>query len=97
MRPLAFDRRIEVSETPAGDRFDALEMPFLFSMFSGSRPKNPSPPKGGRGHARVVVSCAEPDALAEKIVAQNLSAGEVAVRCKTLDQLEFLCRRLRGD
>jgi ParB family transcriptional regulator, chromosome partitioning protein len=106
------------------------------------------------GHARVLLSCAEPDALAEKIVAQNLSvrdaekllegasenssakgqgprkrgagekdadtramekklmeqlgmnvtirhregeAGEVAVRYKTFDQLEFLCRRLQGD
>ncbi len=106
------------------------------------------------GHARVLLSCAEPDALAEKIVAQNLSvrdaekllvgaaessrakgqgprkrgagekdadtramekklmeqlgmsvtithregeAGQVAVRYKTLDQLEFLCRRLQGD
>ena len=106
------------------------------------------------GHARVLLSAAEPDALAEKIVAQNLSvrdaekllegaaessgakgqgprkrgvdkkdadtramekklmeqlgmnvtithregeAGEVAVRYKTLDQLEFLCRRLQGD
>jgi ParB family chromosome partitioning protein len=106
------------------------------------------------GHARVLLSSAEPDALAEKIVAQNLSvrdaekllegasgnnsakgqgprkrgggekdadtramekklmdqlgmnvtithregeAGDVAVRYKTLDQLEFLCRRLRGD
>jgi ParB family chromosome partitioning protein len=106
------------------------------------------------GHARVLLSCAEPDALAEKIVAQNLSvrdaekllegapdsshakgqgprkrgaaekdadtramekklmeqlgmnvaithkegeAGEVVVRYKTLDQLEFLCSRLQGD
>jgi ParB family chromosome partitioning protein len=106
------------------------------------------------GHARVLLSVAEPDALAEKIVAQNLSvrdaekllegapenssakgqgprkrgakekdadtramekklmeqlgmnvtithregeAGEVAVRYKTFDQLEFLCRRLQGD
>ncbi len=106
------------------------------------------------GHARVLLSCAEPDALAEKIVAQNLSVrdaekllegaaksssakgqgprkcgavekgadtramekklmeqlgmnvtithragetGEVAVGYKTLDQLEFLCRRLQGD
>jgi ParB family chromosome partitioning protein len=106
------------------------------------------------GHARVLLSCAEPDALAEKIVAQDLSVrdaekllegaaessspkgqelrkraagekdadtramekklmeqlgmnvtithtkgetGAVAVRYKTLDQLEFLCRRLRGD
>jgi ParB family chromosome partitioning protein len=106
------------------------------------------------GHARVLLSSAEPDALAEKIVAQNLSvrdaekllegasgshsakgqgprkrgggekdadtramekklmeqlgmnvtithregeAGEVVVRYKTLDQLEFLCRRLQGD
>jgi ParB family chromosome partitioning protein len=106
------------------------------------------------GHARVLLTSAEPDALAEKIVAQNLSvrdaekllegasensnakgrgprkrgakekdadtramekklieqlgmnvtithgegeAGDVAVRYKTLDQLEFLCRRLRGD
>jgi ParB family chromosome partitioning protein len=105
------------------------------------------------GHARVLLSCAEPDVLAEKIVAQNLSvrdaekllegaaessspkrqgprkrgakekdadtramekklmeqlgmnvmitrregeAGDVAVRYKTLDQLEFLCRRLQG-
>jgi hypothetical protein len=24
-------------------------------------------------------------------------AGEVAVRYKTFDQLEFLCRRLQGD
>ena len=101
------------------------------------------------GHARVLLSAAEPDALAEKIVAQNLSvrdaeaaessgakgqgprkrgvdkkdadtramekrlmeqlgmnvtitpregeAGEVVVRYKTFDQLEFLCRRLQGD
>ncbi|MGI8568752.1 MAG: ParB/RepB/Spo0J family partition protein [Methylocella sp.] len=106
------------------------------------------------GHARVLLSSSEPDALAEKIVAQNLSvrdaekllegaaesshakgqgprkrgleekdadtramekklmeqlgmrvaithregeAGEVAVRYKTLDQLEFVCRRLQGD
>ncbi len=106
------------------------------------------------GHARVLLSSSEPDALAEKIVAQNLSvrdaeklldgaaesssakgqgprkrgapekdadtramekrlmeqlgmnvtithkegeAGEVVVRYKTLDQLEFLCRRLQGD
>ncbi|MGC2224025.1 MAG: ParB/RepB/Spo0J family partition protein [Methylocella sp.] len=106
------------------------------------------------GHARVLLSCAAPDALAEKIVAQNLSvrdaekllegaaesssakgqgprkrgakekdadtratekklmeqlgmnvtitrregeAGDVAVRYKTLDQLEFVCRRLQGD
>jgi len=106
------------------------------------------------GHARVLLSSAEPDAVAEKIVAQNLSvrdaekllegaaessrakgqgprkrgvaekdadtramekklmdqlgmnvtithregeAGEVVVRYKTFDQLEFLCRRLQGD
>jgi ParB family transcriptional regulator, chromosome partitioning protein len=106
------------------------------------------------GHARVLLASNEPDALAEKIVAQTLSvrdaekllegaaessspkgqgprkrgakekdadtrameqrlmeqlgmnvtitrregeAGDVAVRYKTLDQLEFLCRRLRGD
>jgi ParB family chromosome partitioning protein len=103
------------------------------------------------GHARALLSSAEPDALAEKIVAQNLSVrdaekllegnssvkgqgprkrgggekdadtramekklmeqlgmnviithregetGEVVVRYKTLDQLEFLCRRLQGD
>ncbi|MGB8899401.1 MAG: ParB/RepB/Spo0J family partition protein [Methylocella sp.] len=106
------------------------------------------------GHARVLVSSAEPDALAEKIVAQGLSVrdaekllegaaensrakgqgprkrggaekdadtramekklmeqlgmnvtithregetGDVVVRYKTLDQLEFLCRRLRDD
>ncbi|HEY8032085.1 MAG TPA: ParB/RepB/Spo0J family partition protein [Methylocella sp.] len=106
------------------------------------------------GHARALLSSAAPDALAEKIVAQNLSvrdaekllesaavisgtkgqgprkrgggdkaadtramesrlmeqlgmtvtitqregeAGEVEVRYKTLDQLEFLCRRLQGD
>jgi ParB family transcriptional regulator, chromosome partitioning protein len=106
------------------------------------------------GHARVLLSYAEPDSLAAKIVAQNLSVreaekllegasesshangqtprkrgagekdadtramekklmeqlgmnvtitpregetGEVAVRYKTLDQLEFLCGRLRGD
>ncbi|MGH6847946.1 MAG: ParB/RepB/Spo0J family partition protein, partial [Methylocella sp.] len=106
------------------------------------------------GHARVLLSAAEPDALAEKIVAQNLSvrdaekllesaaesshakgqgprkrgaaekdadtramekklmeqlgmtvtimhnedeAGQVVVRYKTLDQLEFLCSRLQGD
>ncbi|MGQ0446455.1 MAG: ParB/RepB/Spo0J family partition protein [Beijerinckiaceae bacterium] len=106
------------------------------------------------GHARVLLACAEPEALAEKIVAQNLSvrdaekllegatkssgakgqgprkrglaekdadtramesrlmeqlgmnvaitrkegeAGDVLVRYKTLDQLEFLCRRLQGD
>jgi ParB family chromosome partitioning protein len=106
------------------------------------------------GHARVLLSSAEPDALAEKIVTQNLSVrdaekllvgaaesssakgqgprkrgtqekdadtramekklmeqlgmtvtithregetGEVVVRYKTFDQLEFLSRRLRGD
>jgi len=106
------------------------------------------------GHARVLLAAAEPDALAEKIVAQNLSvrdaekllegtsenygakgqgprkrgggekdadtramekrlmeqlgmnvtishregeAGDVTVRYKTFDQLEFLCRRLQGD
>jgi ParB family transcriptional regulator, chromosome partitioning protein len=106
------------------------------------------------GHARVLLSAAEPDALAEKIVALDLSvrdaerllvgaaecshpkgqgprkrgaaekdadtramekklmeqlgmnvaithkegeAGEVVVRYKTLDQLEFLCSRLQGD
>ena len=106
------------------------------------------------GHARVLLSSAEPDALAEKIVAQNLSVrdaekllegasdsssakgqgprkrgggekdadtramekklmeqlgmqatirhregetGDVVVRYKTFDQLEFLCRRLQGD
>ena len=106
------------------------------------------------GHARVLLTSSEPDALAEKIVAQGLSVrdaekllegapenssakghgprkrgakekdadtramekklmeqlgmnvtithregetGEVAVRYKTLDQLEFLCRRLQGD
>lgn len=106
------------------------------------------------GHARVLLASAEPDALAEKIVAQTLSVrdaekllegaaqsssakgqgprkrgagdkdadtramekklmeqlgmkvtithregetGELAVRYKTLDQLEFLCRRLQGD
>jgi ParB family transcriptional regulator, chromosome partitioning protein len=106
------------------------------------------------GHARVLLSSAEPDALAAKIAAQNLSvrdtekllegaaessspkgqgprkhgvaekdadtramekklmeqlgmnvtithregeAGDVVVRYKTFDQLEFLCRRLRGD
>ncbi|MGH6821585.1 MAG: ParB/RepB/Spo0J family partition protein, partial [Methylocella sp.] len=106
------------------------------------------------GHARVLLATGEPDALAEKIVAQNLSvrdaekllegaaessnakgqgprkrgagekdadtramekklmeqlgmnvtitrregeAGEVAVRYKTFDQLEFICRRLQGD
>lgn len=106
------------------------------------------------GHARALLSSAAPDALAEKIVAQNLSvrdaeklldggaessspkgqgprkrggvdkaadtramektlmeqlgmtvtitqregeAGEVQVSYKTLDQLEFLCRRLQGD
>jgi ParB family transcriptional regulator, chromosome partitioning protein len=106
------------------------------------------------GHARVLLSAAEPDALAEKIVAQNLSvrdaeklleggaesshskgqgprnrglaekdadtramekklmeqlgmnvaithkegeAGQLVVRYKTLDQLEFLCLRLQGD
>ena len=106
------------------------------------------------GHARVLLSSAEPDALAAKIAAQNLSvrdtekllegaaessspkgqgprkhgaggkdadtramekklmeqlgmnvainykageAGEVVVRYKTFDQLEFLCRRLQGD
>jgi ParB family chromosome partitioning protein len=105
------------------------------------------------GHARVLLASAAPDALAEKIVAQNLSVrdaekllegasesssakgqgprkrggvkdadtramekklmeqlgmnvtithregenGEVAVRYKTFDQLEFLCRRLQGD
>ena len=113
--------------------------------------------RGGKisaGHARVLLSSAEPDALAEKIVSQGLSvrdaekllegaaessspkgqgprkhgaggkdadtramekklmdqlgmnvtithregeAGDVAVRYKTLDQLEFLCRRLQGD
>jgi ParB family chromosome partitioning protein len=106
------------------------------------------------GHARALLSCAEPDALAEKIVAQGLSVrdaeklleaasgnssakgqgprkrgggekdadtramekklmeqlgmnvmirrrvgetGDVLVRYKTFDQLEFLCRRLQGD
>jgi ParB family transcriptional regulator, chromosome partitioning protein len=106
------------------------------------------------GHARVLLSSAEPDALAEKIVTQNISVrdaekllvgaaestsakgqgprkcgtqekdadtramekklmeqlgmtvtithregetGEVVVRYKTFDQLEFLSRRLRGD
>jgi ParB family transcriptional regulator, chromosome partitioning protein len=106
------------------------------------------------GHARVLLASSEPDALAEKIVAQNLSVrdaeklvegapesfgakgqgprkrglaekdadtramekklmdqlgmtvaimqkegemGDVVVRYKTLDQLEFLCRRLQGD
>jgi ParB family chromosome partitioning protein len=105
------------------------------------------------GHARALLSSAEPDALAEKIVAQNLSVrdaeklmesaansnakgqgshkrggrqkdadtramekrlmeqlgmrvtithkegerGDVVVRYKTFDQLEFLCRRLQGD
>jgi len=106
------------------------------------------------GHARVLLTSSEPDALAEKIVAHGLSvrdaekllegaaessrakgqgprkrgvnekdadtramekklierlgmnvtitpregeAGDVVVRYKTLDQLEFLCRRLRGD
>jgi ParB family chromosome partitioning protein len=106
------------------------------------------------GHARVLLTSSEPDALAEKIVVQNLSvrdvekllegasensnakgqgprkrgvnekdadtramekklieqlgmnvtitpregeAGDVVVRYKTLDQLEFLCRRLQGD
>jgi ParB family transcriptional regulator, chromosome partitioning protein len=106
------------------------------------------------GHARALLSCAEPDALAEKIVAQGLSVreaekllegasgsssakgqgshkrgagekdadsramekklmeqlgmsvtirhragetGDVVVRYKTFDQLEFLCRRLQGD
>ena len=105
------------------------------------------------GHARVLLSAAEPNALAEKIIAQNLSvrdveqmlestpatdpakgqgprkreaqekpadtralekslrdalgleavisqkdneAGELRLRYKTLDQLEFLCRRLKG-
>ena len=104
--------------------------------------------------ARVLLSVAEPDVLAEKIVAQNLSVrdaekllegasenssakgqgprkrgakekdadtramekklmeqlgmqatirhregetGDVVVRYKTFDQLEFLCRRLQGD
>jgi ParB family chromosome partitioning protein len=105
------------------------------------------------GHARVLLTSSEPDALAEKIVAQNLSVrdteklldgasetaakgqgprkrgggekdadtramekklmeqlgmnvtithregetGDVVVRYKTFDQLEFLCRRLQGD
>ncbi len=106
------------------------------------------------GHARALLSSPAPDALAERIVAQNLSvrdaeklleggaessgtkgqgprkrgggdkaadtramelrlmeqlgmtvtitqregeSGEVEVRYKTLDQLEFLCRRLQGD
>ena len=106
------------------------------------------------GHARVLLSSAEPDALAEKIVSQGLSVrdaekllegasenysakghgprkrgggekdadtramekklmeqlgmqvtithregetGDVVVRYKTFDQLEFLCRRLQGD
>jgi len=106
------------------------------------------------GHARVLLGSAAPDALAEKIIAQNLSvrdaekllegaaesssargqgprkrgvdakdadtramekklmeqlgmnvtithkegeAGELVVRYKTFDQLEFLCRRLQGD
>ena len=105
------------------------------------------------GHARVLLSAAEPDVLAEKIIAQNLSvrdveqmlesvpenysakgqgprkreaqekpadtralekslrdalgleavitqkngeAGELSLRYKTLDQLEFVCRRLKG-
>jgi ParB family chromosome partitioning protein len=105
------------------------------------------------GHARVLLSAEEPDALAEMIIAQNLSvrdaeqllesvlentrskgqgprkrevqekpadtralekslrdalgvesvitqktgeAGELSLRYKTLDQLEFLCRRLKG-
>jgi ParB family chromosome partitioning protein len=105
------------------------------------------------GHARVLLSATEPDALAEKIIANNLSvrdveqmlettpaqnpakgqgpgkreaqekpadtralektlrdalgleavisqkdgeAGELRLRYKTLDQLEFLCRRLKG-
>jgi ParB family transcriptional regulator, chromosome partitioning protein len=106
------------------------------------------------GHARALLSSAEPDALAEKIVVQGLSVrdtekllegaaqnsrakgqgrhqrgggdkdadtramekklmeqlgmkatitqregetGDVVVRYKTFDQLEFLCRRLQGD
>jgi ParB family transcriptional regulator, chromosome partitioning protein len=107
------------------------------------------------GHARVLLTSQDPDAVAQKIVAKNLSvreaeklaeavsaaagskeggaqkrtgaeekpadtramekilmerlgmtvtvthhkgeAGEVLVRFKTFDQLEFLCRRLRGD
>ncbi len=106
------------------------------------------------GHARVLLSSADPDSLTEKIVTQNLSvrdaekllegaaesssakrqgprkrgggekdadtramekklmeqlgmnvtithgereAGDVVVRYKTFDQLEFLCRRLQGD
>src|SRR5450631_1641614 len=105
------------------------------------------------GHARLLLSCGEPDALADKIIAQNLSvreveqmlettpetsrakgqgprkreapekpadtralekslrdalgleavisqsgteAGELSLRYKTLDQLEFVCRRLKG-
>ncbi len=105
------------------------------------------------GHARVLLSATEPDVLAEKIIAQNLSvrdveqmlesvpenysakgqgprkreaqekpadtralekslrdalgleavitqkngeAGELSLRYKTLDQLEFVCRRLKG-
>jgi ParB family transcriptional regulator, chromosome partitioning protein len=105
------------------------------------------------GHARLLLSCGEPDALADKIIAQNLSvreveqmlettpetsrakgqgprkrlapekpadtravekslrdalgieavisqsgteAGELRLRYKTLDQLEFVCRRLKG-
>lgn len=106
------------------------------------------------GHARLLLSADEPDALAERIVAEELSvrdvermlqgspkssgaagpgprkreteekdadtraletsllevlgmnvtitqkvgeAGEMLVKYKTLDQLEFVCRRLRGD
>ena len=105
------------------------------------------------GHARLLLTSAEPDALAEKIIAQNLSVrdveqileaapetdrakgqgprkreaqekpadtralekslrdalgieavitqkngenGELSLRYKTLDQLEFVCRRLQG-
>jgi ParB family chromosome partitioning protein len=105
------------------------------------------------GHARLLLTSVEPDALAEKIIAQNLSvrdveqmleaapetdrakgqgprkreahekpadtralekslrdalgieavitqkngeAGELSLRYKTLDQLEFVCRRLKG-
>ena len=105
------------------------------------------------GHARLLLTCEEPDSLADKIIAQNLSvrdveqmleaapqpaatkvkgprkrealdkdadtralekslrdalgleavisqsateAGELRLRYKTLDQLEFVCRRLKG-
>jgi hypothetical protein len=48
----------------------------FFRCFPVRARKIPSPPEGGRGHARVLLSAAEPDALAEKIVAQGLSVWD---------------------